>query len=354
MLLIYTFNVWKGKHAMSRQKGFDPRIDELEGRVVLSRLSITTLTADVKQAAKAIKGTAPLTSFTVLHSLVKKPATLNLAPGGQNAALYTEIASSPSLEQFAAALLAGASTGSTTGSTQQLTFSSSTDLDAALNTVTNAAYQVQKNANGTGTVGLALQDRFNPSFATFETLALTFDHSPKLAKAMSAIGADWSRIIHSYSINLSTTNTFTTPVQPPPTNNFPLGTYVGTYSIVVDVRNLGSGLGQITTVNSSGTMTVKILSYDSLDNQASAMITLSNYAGNTLTAPIEGVIGEGRDINVIAFNLGYQGNNGFLSLSIGGTFNGTTMVMTLLQAENQYGLDDDSAESNGPFDLTLT
>jgi hypothetical protein len=232
--------------------------------------------------------------------------------------------------------------------------SSSPDLNAALNTVTNVAYQVQKNTNGTGNVRLVLQDRFNPNFATFESLALTYDHSAKLAKAMGAIGARWSRIIHPYSINLSTTYTYTTPVQPPPTSNFPIGTYVGSYSIVVDVRNLGSGSGQTTQVNSSGTMTVKILSYDSLDNQASATITLSNFAGNTLTAPIEGVIGKGRDINVIAFNLGYQGNSGFLSLSIGGTFNGTTMVMTLLQAENTYGLNDDSTSSNGVFDLALT
>ena len=140
-------------------------------------------------------------------------------------------------------------------------------------------------------------------------------------------------------------------MQPPPTSNFPIGTYVGSYNIVVNERNLGSGSGQTSSVDSSGTMTVQISSYDSLDNQASATITLSNFAGNTLTAPIEGVIGEGRDINVIAFNLGYQGNSGFLSLSIGGTFNGTTMVMTLLQAENTYGLDDDSTSSNGVFDL---
>ena len=170
-------------------------------QLILSRL----LTADVKQAAKVIMGADPLTSFTVLHSLVKKPASLNLQPAGANAPLYNEIQTSPTLEQFAAGLIAGAGAG-----------------------------------------------------------------------------------------------------------------------------------------------------YDSLDNQASATITLSNFAGNTLTAPIEGVIGEGRDINVIAFNLGYQGNSGFLSLSIGGTFNGTTMVMTLLQAENTYGLDDDSTSSNGVFDLTLT
>jgi hypothetical protein len=174
---------------MSRQKRFEPSIEGLEHRVVLSGLSISALTADVKQAAKVIKSADPLTSFTVLHSLVKKPASLTLQPAGAIAPLYNEIQSSPTLEQFAAGLLAGALAGSTTGSTQQLTLSSSPDLNAALNTVTNVAYQVQKNTNGTGNVRLALQDTFNPNFATFESLALTYDHSAKLAKAMGAIGA---------------------------------------------------------------------------------------------------------------------------------------------------------------------
>jgi hypothetical protein len=353
-MLICTFNECKGQHAMSRQKRFEPGILGLEHRVVLSRLSISALTADVKQAALAIKGAAPLSSFAVLHSLVKKPAAVNLQSAGATAPLYNEIQSSPTLEQYAAGLIAGAQTGSSSGSTQQLTFNSTPDLNAALDTVTNVAYQIQKNADETGSVGLALQNRFSPNFASFQSLALTYDHSAKLAKAMGAIGAHWSRIIHPYSINLSTTYTYTTPVQPPPTSNFPIGTYVGSYSIVVNVRNLGSGGGQTTQVNSSGTMTVKIQSYDSLDHQASATITLSNFAGNTLAAPIEGDIGPGRDINVTAFNLGYQGNSGVLSLSIGGTFNGTTMVMTLLQAENTYGLDDDSTSSTGEIDLVLT
>ena len=43
ILLICTFNDWKGQHTMLRQKRFAPSIDGLEHRVVLSRLSISAL-----------------------------------------------------------------------------------------------------------------------------------------------------------------------------------------------------------------------------------------------------------------------------------------------------------------------
>jgi hypothetical protein len=224
---------------------------------------------------------------------------------------------------------------------------SSPDLSAALGTVTNVAYQVQKNADGSGSVSLVLQETYNPNFATFENLALTSDHSARLAKAMGQIGARWSRILHPYSVSLSTTYDYPATLGPQPTatSNFPLGTYTGSYSIVVNVGNVHGVHGETTTVNSIGTMTVTISSYNSLDNLASGTITLSDFAGHVLTDSIQGTIGAGSGN---PFDLRHQGGLDSLSLNIAGTFSGTTMFVSLLQAEHSG----ESTSNNGVFELT--
>jgi len=336
-------------------KRFVPGIEGLEARVVLSHPSIQQLVTDVRRVAETLKSDLPLTSLTLLQALEKKPADLTIQPAGPVKPLYDEIANSTSLQRFAGNLFGSAPEGSTTGSSPPLTLDSSTDLNAAINTVANLSYQVQKGADGSGSINLALNDTYHPAWATFESLALSYDHSAKLAKAIGSIGQHWSRIIHPYTISVSITYNYppSSGSQPPP-SSFPLGTYSGSFSATVDVQNTDTGAES--SINSAGTITVSIQSYDSLDGLTSASITITNLAGQTLSAPIEGTIAEGRDIYVLAFTLGYEGNSGNLGVSIAGTFQGTTMIVTTFDFFTQQGPIDYSAgnvNQNGLFDLAL-
>jgi hypothetical protein len=341
---------------MGKPQRFRPGIEGLEARVVLSHPGTQELVADVRGVAESLQGTRPLTSFTLLQSLVKKPADVAIQPGGQVGPLYDEIEGSSSLQQFAAQLFVGAPGGSTSGSSQRLTLDSSADLSSSIDGMADVAYQVQKNADGSGSINLNLTGKYDPAFATFEGLALSGGRSPRLAKDMRSIGRQWTRIIHPYTFRLSVTYNEPAPAgggsQAPP-SDFPVGTYSGTYSATVEVRDLATGA--VSSVNSTGTITVSITSYDSLDGLSSGSITITNFAGQTLSAPIQGSIAEGRDIYVLAFELGYSGNSGNLGVDIAGTFQGTTMVVTTSDAEITQGSGDDSASSlnqSGVLDLT--
>jgi hypothetical protein len=341
---------------MGQKKRFLPGIEGLEVRVVPSHPSTQQLAADVRRVAESLESALPLTSSTLLHALAKKPADLSIQPGGQLGSLYNEIEGSSSLQQFAASVFGSAPGGSSSGSSQQLALNSGADLNDSINNMASAAFQVQKNPDGSGTITLSLRGTYNPAFATFEDVASGVGRSARLAKDMRSIGRNWSHIIHPYTFQLSATYSYPASggggSQSSP-SNFPLGTYRGTYSGAVYARNLASGTGDETPLNSNVTITVSIDSYDSLDGLASATITLANLAGQTISAPFQGNIAEGRDINVLAFNLGYEGNSSNLGISIGGEFQGTTMVVTtfnfdIIQGFTEYF----NPDQNVSFDLT--
>jgi hypothetical protein len=340
---------------MSTKKRFSPRIDGLEARVVLTHPSTQELVADVRRVAESLQGALPLTSSTLFHALAKKPAELSIEASGQLGSLYNEIEGSSSLQQFAANVFESAPAGPTSGSSQLPTLNSSADLNDSINNMADVAYQVQKNADGSGTINLNLEGTYNPSLATFENLALSDAPSWRLARAIHSIGQHWSRIIHPYAFQIPVT--YSEPASggsgpQPPASNFPVGTYRGSYSTIVTVRDLDTGA--VSSVNAAGTIMVTINSHDSTDGLSSGSITITNFAGQTFSAPIQGNIAEGRDIDVLAFQLGYSGNSGNLSVDIDGTFQGTTMVVTTSDAEIVQGPDDDSTISlspNGVLDL---
>jgi hypothetical protein len=144
----------------------------------------------------------------------------------------------------------------------------------------------------------------------------------------------------------------TGPIDVTPKPAFPLGTYRGNYTETVEVKD--NYTGNMSDVTSTGTITVSILSYDSDDSLVSnGMVTITNFAGQVISPSIAGVVLAANGSEV--FNLGTEDNVTNASVSMGGTFHGTTKVVTLLSAEIDQGPDSDftTNDQDSGFDLRL-
>jgi hypothetical protein len=144
----------------------------------------------------------------------------------------------------------------------------------------------------------------------------------------------------------------TGPIDVTPKPAFPLGTYRGNYTETVEIENNFGG--PVSYVRSTGTIAVSILGYDRVDSLVSnGTVTITNFAGQVISTSIAGVVLAANASEV--FNLGTEDNVTNASVSLGGTFQGTTMVVTLLSAEIDQGPDSDftTNDHDSGFDFRL-
>jgi hypothetical protein len=143
------------------------------------------------------------------------------------------------------------------------------------------------------------------------------------------------------------------PLQPSPSpvQKFPLGTYTGWYNETVGIHDNDNGT--VTDVNSVGTITVSITSFDYIDDQVtSGTVDITNFAGQTISAQIGGVVVEYD--GAYDLTLGTEDNPPNLSVSLAGSFDGTTMVVTTFAAEIDQGFYSDyNSNPNSDFSLPL-
>lgn len=360
---------------------FRPSLDLLEDRKLLARRD---LLPEVEQALSQLPNESA--AVLLLHSLEDEPAPLYVTQQS-NELLYNEIYNDSELRMFLTGIFQKVPTtesGPRTfhGVTDKFSFNDNKDLYLAFHIVKSIVYTVTKAPDGSGTITLTLKDDYD-----FEHAAVTWRTLQKegLVKVVGKnLGNVAARLqqegkIHPYKIFVPLTFTFGPDSQllpgqqntPTPSqsstgvaSNFPLGTYSGSYSENVEVQNNDDGSENY--VQSAGTITVLILSYDDVDGQVtSGSVTIANFAGQTISIQIGGVILEPATPGslgpvsggggTISFSLFTNTNPTDPSVSLAGTFQGTTMVVTTLMIYDYPGDDSDfnPNDQDSGFDLVL-